>query len=201
VLREGCAQLKRWDATGMRPINLAVNLSARQLERVGFASRVKEVLRHSGVAPGRLELELTETSLMLQQALGKAALNELKAMGIRLAVDDFGTGYSSLAYLKKLAVDKLKIDKSFVSDIPHDTSDLQIVSAIVVMARNLKLRLVAEGVETLEQEEILKGLGCDFVQGFLYAQPVSPARIEQFVRPPGVSPGQPDTAAGGGRPA
>ncbi|MEJ2575466.1 MAG: EAL domain-containing protein, partial [Gammaproteobacteria bacterium] len=185
VLREGCVQVRRWDEAGLPPLSLAVNLSVRQLERADFAARVRGVLRETGLPAARLEFELTETSLMQRQSTGKATLNELKSMGIGLAVDDFGTGYSSLAYLKQLAVDKLKIDKSFVSDIPQDTSDLQIVSAIVVMARNLKLRLVAEGVETVEQEEILKGLGCDYVQGFRYAQPLSPAGLERFARPYG----------------
>ena len=182
VLREACAQLRRWDAAGLPELGLAVNLSVRQLERAGFADRVQEILNDSGLPPWRLEFELTETGLMLQQAPGQATLNALKALGVELAVDDFGTGYSSLAYLKRLAVDKLKIDKSFVSDIPHDASDLQIVSAIAVMARNLRLTIVAEGVETVEQEEILKGLGCDSAQGYLYAQPLAPDVMEAYIR-------------------
>jgi EAL domain-containing protein (putative c-di-GMP-specific phosphodiesterase class I) len=182
VLEEACRQVVRWAEFGLPPLNLAVNLSVRQLERPGFAERVKAILAGSGLPAQRLELELTETGLMSQPRLGQAALNELKACGIQLAVDDFGTGYSSLAYLKGLAVDKLKIDKSFVSDIPHDKSDLQIVSAITVMARNLGLAIVAEGVETMQQEEILQQLGCDCAQGFLYARPLSAKKMERFLR-------------------
>jgi diguanylate cyclase (GGDEF)-like protein/PAS domain S-box-containing protein len=182
VLEEACLQVARWSEVGLPPLNLAVNLSVRQLERPGFAERVKAVLARSGLPAQRLELELTETSLMSQPRLGQATLDELKACGIRLAVDDFGTGYSSLAYLKRLAVDKLKIDKSFVSDMPQDKSDLQIVSAITVMARNLGLTIVAEGVETIEQEKILNELGCDCAQGFLYARPLAAKKMERFLR-------------------
>ncbi|MFA7291317.1 MAG: EAL domain-containing protein [Rhodocyclaceae bacterium] len=172
VLREACAQAVRWQQAGLPELTVAVNLSAVQFRRGDLEGSITEALTLSGLDPALLELELTESLLLDDAEEVLERVRRFKSLGVRLSIDDFGTGYSSLAYLKRFAVDKLKIDQSFVRDIVSDPDDAAIVRAIISMARSLKLRVIAEGVET---EEIARFLGiyhCDEVQGFHYARPM-----------------------------
>lgn len=181
VLREACRQAARWQQAGLPELAMAVNLSAVQFQRGDLERCVAEALAESGLDPVLLELELTE-SLLLDDAEGVlAAARRFKALGVRLSIDDFGTGYSSLAYLKRFDVDKLKIDQSFVRDIASDPDDAAIVRAIISMARSLKLRVIAEGVETDEVARFLDIYHCDEAQGFLYARPMPGEAIPQWL--------------------
>jgi diguanylate cyclase (GGDEF)-like protein/PAS domain S-box-containing protein len=172
VLREACRQMAEWRKMGMREIPVSVNLSAVQFRQKGLGENVRAILHQYGISPSNLELEITETAVMQDAEAAIALLKEMKDMGVRLAMDDFGTGYSSLSYLKQLPIDKLKIDQSFVRDIAHDPDDAAIVSTIISMARNLKLKVVAEGVETNGQLTFLNQHGCDEGQGYYFAKPV-----------------------------
>jgi diguanylate cyclase (GGDEF)-like protein/PAS domain S-box-containing protein len=181
VLHEACAQAVRWQAQGMPPLTIAVNLSAVQFRRGQLEPTVSHGLAHSGLDPSLLELELTESLLLEDAEEVLASAQRLKSLGVHLSIDDFGTGYSSLAYLKRFKVDKLKIDQSFVRDIATDPDDAAIVRAIISMARSLKLKVIAEGVET---EEIARYLGvfqCDEVQGYHYARPMPAAQLEDWM--------------------
>ena len=172
VLRTACAQLRAWEAAGFQGLHVAVNLSAVQLARDDVPARVAEALAGTGLAAERLELEVTESVIMSDLEGTGATLRRLRDLGVRLAIDDFGVGYSSLAYLKRFDIDSLKIDRSFVRDIASDEDDAAIVAAVVAMGRRLRLRVVAEGVETREQLCYLQGEGCREVQGFLFARPL-----------------------------
>ena len=178
VLHEACRQNRAWQLAGLDTVPIAVNLSARQL-RKGFAQSVRQTLLSTGVEPSCLELELTERLMMDGTNSTVATLRELKAMGINLAIDDFGIGYSSLAYLKHMPIDKVKIDQSFVRDIISDPDDRAIASAIIGMGHSLRLRVVAEGVETPAQLAFLRVEGCDEAQGYLFGHPMS---AEDFAR-------------------
>ena len=171
VLRTACAQVRAWRDAG-HALTVAVNLSARQLQQADLAQRVAALMEEFGVGPDWLEFELTESMLAGEQAATEMRLRELKALGIALSIDDFGTGYSSLAYLKRFPIDVLKIDQSFVRDIPHDRNDMEIAATIIAMAHTLKLRVVAEGVETPEQLAFLKERDCDSWQGYLFSKPL-----------------------------
>lgn len=177
VLHAACAQNKAWQAAGLPPFRIAVNLSARQLRQTSFIHVIERTLQETGLEPGYLELELTESMLMHNTENAIAMLAALDGMGIDLSVDDFGTGYSSLTYLKRLPINALKIDKSFVSDIPGDLDDAAIASTIIVMAHNLGIRVIAEGVETQEQRNFLGERACDAMQGYLFSRPVEPEKI------------------------
>jgi len=172
VLKEACLQNKHWQTQGFAPIRTAVNISARQLHDQGFADTVIRILKETNLAPQYLELELTESSIMQNAELATNVLSRLKSMGIYCSIDDFGTGYSSLASLKRLPINALKIDKSFVSDAPSDPDDAALVMAIVTLAHNLRLKVIAEGVETEEQLRLLHLLRCDEIQGFLFSKPL-----------------------------
>jgi diguanylate cyclase (GGDEF)-like protein len=172
VLRTACAQTKAWQAEGMVPILIAVNLSARQLQNQNLVEIVKQALSETGLAPHYLELELTESVLMQNLEANSASLEKLHAMGVEIAIDDFGTGYSSLSYLKRFPISSLKIDRSFVRDLTTDSDDQAIVKAIITLARSLKRKVVAEGVETEEQLSILRSLDCDEMQGYLFSKPL-----------------------------
>jgi EAL domain-containing protein (putative c-di-GMP-specific phosphodiesterase class I) len=149
-----------------------VNLSPTEFKRGNLVERVRYALDACGIDPARLELEITE-SVMLEDAVGALeVMRTLKQLGIRIAMDDFGTGYSSLTYLKRLPVDTLKIDQSFVRDATHDPNDAEIIRAIVAMARSLQLKVIAEGVETPQQLEFLQGLDCHLYQGYLHSRPL-----------------------------
>ena len=181
VLRTACDQLQAWLALGVPPLTLAVNLSPRQFQQHGLVGRVREILQQGGLPPELLELEITEGAIMRQGAQAIATLDAFKALGVRLAIDDFGTGYSSLAYLKRFPIDTLKIDRSFVQDIPHDSNDMEIAATIIAMARNMRLKVVAEGVETPAQLAFLRAQGCDACQGYLFSQPLPAADIERLL--------------------
>jgi EAL domain-containing protein (putative c-di-GMP-specific phosphodiesterase class I) len=177
VLRTACAQLQQFVRAGLPPLRVAVNLSVRQLLQKDFAASVEAVLADTGLAPDLLELEITESTLMENAQDTLAALHRLHSLGVRLSIDDFGTGYSSLSYLKRFPVDIIKIDRSFVRDVPQDADDAAIVSAIIALAHSLRLEVVAEGVETEAQLNFLRGRQCDLMQGY-HLSPAIPA--EQF---------------------
>ena len=179
VLRTACRQIVAWHNAGAGRLRIAVNISCRQLRDPGFVERVSAILAESGLEPKLLELELTESSVMETDSRTLTALHALKAMGVRLAVDDFGTGYSALSYLREFPVDMIKIDKSFIGQITSPSKDSAITSAMIAMAHQLSLSVVAEGVETAEQLNFLDEQGCDKVQGYLFGRPF-PA--EEFPR-------------------
>jgi len=172
VLREACRQNKAWQLAGLPPVCVSVNLSARQFHQKDIAAQVKAVLEETGLEARYLELELTESALMRNVDEAAAMLAELRAVGVGLAIDDFGTGYSSLSYLKRFQIDRLKIDRSFVSDIGRNTDDEVITSAIITLAHSLQLRVIAEGVETAEQLAFLKDRSCDEMQGYYFSKPL-----------------------------
>ncbi len=172
VLREGCRQAKEWQTMGLPPRRMAINLSARQFSDRGFLDMVTRVLSDTGLDPVCLELEITESQVMRQTEGMIMLLNKLSEMGVQLAIDDFGTGYSSLSYLKRLPIQKLKIDQSFVRDITVDPNDTAIVVAIINMAKSLDLDTIAEGVETAGQLALLRSKGCRVGQGFYFSAPV-----------------------------
>jgi EAL domain-containing protein (putative c-di-GMP-specific phosphodiesterase class I) len=182
VLATACRQLRAWLDAGRTPPQLAINLSARQLRQPTLLGDVAAVLRQTGIPPGLLEFEITESMAMENPQKATLLLRELRAMGIVLAIDDFGTGYSSLSCLKRLPLDYLKIDRSFVADITRDASDLAICRGTIALAHNLGLKVIAEGVETAAQFELLRQNDCDEVQGFHFARPLPLAELEDFLR-------------------
>lgn len=173
VIRTACAQAKAWQEKGFHDLRLSVNLSARQFADESLVSSIASVLETTGLAARYLQLELTETLVMADVERGIGILRDLKKLGISIAVDDFGTGYSSLSYLKRLPIDTLKIDRSFVNDIALGEDDAVIVSSIISLAHSLRLFVVAEGVETNDQLSFLQINGCDEIQGYLFSRPVS----------------------------
>ncbi|NPU91256.1 MAG: EAL domain-containing protein [Gammaproteobacteria bacterium] len=180
VLRESCAQLARWREAGIPKARLAVNVSALQIHKSNFIEIVKEVYDACQIDPGTCEIEITESTLQHEEnCIG--VLQQLKAMGVQITIDDFGTGYSCLSSLKLLPITKLKIDKSFVNDLVTDENDTAIVQAIIAMAHKLNLEVVAEGVETPEQERKLRDNGCDIAQGYLYYRPMSVDQVNALL--------------------
>ena len=177
VLREACAQAKRWQDAGLDLGSIAVNISALEFRRTDFVDGVHAMLHETGLEPHRLQLEITETVLMRDAESSTAILQQLKEMGVQLAVDDFGTGYSSLSYLSQFPIDVLKIDQSFVQDIGTPNDNGIIVSAVIAMGTSLKQRVVAEGIERAEQLAFLKEQHCEEGQGYLFSRPLEP---EQF---------------------
>jgi diguanylate cyclase (GGDEF)-like protein len=181
VLDAACTRASAWREGGFRGMSVAVNLSAKQFRDPELAVRVAETLRRTGCEPSQLVLEITESTIMENPEKALAAMHQLRGLGIRLAIDDFGTGYSSLSALKGFPIQELKIDRSFVRDAPGDADDRAIVAAIVAMAKQLGLRLVAEGVETPEQLALLESLGCDRYQGYLYGKPLPGAGFDALL--------------------
>ncbi len=184
VLRAACAQMVEWRKAGLSDITLSVNLSIRQLRQPTLGELVKKVLHECGLAPQHLELEITEGIMMGDNQIAMNFLSEMHELGVQLSIDDFGTGFSSLNYLKKLPVHKLKIDRSFVCDIETDESDAAIIRSIISLGHRLDLRVIAEGVETQEQLDFLRIRGCDEIQGYFYARPLSPDAFVEFFRNP-----------------
>jgi diguanylate cyclase (GGDEF)-like protein len=180
VLRTACAQSKAWQQAGFAPLRVAVNLSARQFQQQNLPDMVIRVLQETGLNANALELELTESSIMKNAESAVKTLGELKAMGINISVDDFGTGFSSLGYLKRLPIDILKIDKSFVCDVTTNPDDAALVMAIITLAHNLRLKVIAEGVETEEQLRFLHLLRCDEWQGYLFSKPLPAAAFAEL---------------------
>jgi diguanylate cyclase (GGDEF)-like protein/PAS domain S-box-containing protein len=173
VLREACEQIVAWRKAGVRRVPIAINLSGRQFQQPGLDKLIAGILREYNIDPQWIELEITESMLMQRPDDAIAVLKNLKSLGIRVSVDDFGTGYSSLSYLKRFPIDTLKIDRSFVRDITIDADDAAITRAVVTMAHSLNLKVIAEGVEAIEQLAFLRANECDEAQGFLFSQPLS----------------------------
>jgi EAL domain-containing protein (putative c-di-GMP-specific phosphodiesterase class I) len=172
VLRTACNQMREWTAAGNHALKMAVNISGKQLKHPHFLEMLTTIIQETGVNSANLELEFTESVIMDNVENTVEIFSKLKEMGIQLSIDDFGTGYSSLNYLKHFPVDRIKIDRSFVTDVYHNQSDAAIIEAIVSMAQSLNLRVVAEGVENSDQLHSLAKLGCDEVQGFYLAMPM-----------------------------
>jgi len=181
ILRTACEQLAAWDRAGLPRLDLAVNLSARQFGQPLLANFVAQTLQDAGIEPSRLELEVTESLVMEDNEANRNVLAALASLGVRVAIDDFGTGHSSLSYLKRFDIDTLKIDRSFVSELPHDAEDSAIATAIVAMGHSLKMKVVAEGVETEEQAAFLRTLGCDEIQGYLLSRPLPAAQLVEWL--------------------
>lgn len=173
VLRTACAQLRQWQIEGLPVVPVAVNVSPTQFRTENFCAQVGEVLRETGVSPDLLELELTESVLFANADRMNSILREFNGMGVKLAIDDFGTGYSNLSYLKQFRANKIKIDRSFVQDLPADTDNVAITTAIISMAKSLDLTVIAEGVETEEQLSFLRECQCDEIQGYYFSKPVT----------------------------
>jgi diguanylate cyclase (GGDEF)-like protein len=177
VLRTACAQVCRWHRMGHAPLELAVNLSARQFQERDLVAVIAAAVEESGIAPGLLELELTESVIIRDTADAGRRLKELTALGIRLAVDDFGTGHSALGYLRNFPFTSLKIDRSFIRDVDRDPNSAALAQAIITIASSLQLKVVAEGVETREQLELLRGFGCQELQGYVFSRPLPPEEL------------------------
>ena len=181
VLREACRQARAWQIAGLPPLCVAINVSSVELRAPGFVAGVRATLKETGLEPRYLELELTETVLIEDSRSVAAVLKDLKDIGVLLALDDFGTGYSNLSQLKRFPIDALKIDQSFVRDLAVDKDDAGIVTAVIGMGKSLHMRVVAEGVETREQLEILQQHGCPQGQGYYFCRPVPAEQFRQFL--------------------
>jgi diguanylate cyclase (GGDEF)-like protein len=180
VLRSACAQTRAWQAAGLPPLRLSVNLSARQFQK-DLVGMVASVLEETGLEPKYLELELTESVVMKNPEAAVATLDALDRMGVRLSIDDFGTGYSSLSYLKRFPIDTLKVDRSFVRDIPGDADDMLITTGIIGLAHSLGIQVVAEGVETSAQLSFLRAQNCDAMQGYYFSKPLPAPAFAQLL--------------------
>lgn len=180
VLRTACAQNKAWQDQGFSPMRVAVNLSGRQLQLPHLKETIAAILKETGLEPRYLELELTES--MMQGLQATSTLRALKELGVHLAIDDFGTGYSSLSHLQRYPLHKLKIDQSFMRNLPADENNVAIVTAIVAMAQSLNLKVTAEGVETAEQLAFLRTLQCDELQGYLFSRPLPTAELTRLLK-------------------
>jgi diguanylate cyclase (GGDEF)-like protein len=183
VLKEACAQAMAWQRRGLLPISMAVNLSPRQFADEYLLEDVDEALAASGMSPVLLQLEVTESMMMRNVGRALKVLDAIQSRGIRLAIDDFGTGYSSMSLMKHFPIDTIKIDRSFVRDLSHDTEDQAIAQAIISMGKALGMTVVAEGVENAEQESFLRSHGCDEMQGYLISKPLPPRQMAELLRP------------------
>jgi EAL domain-containing protein (putative c-di-GMP-specific phosphodiesterase class I)/DNA-binding NarL/FixJ family response regulator len=180
VLREACRQNRKWQLAGLPPMFVAVNLSRKQFNDCRLSGTIAAILKETGLEPKYLEIEITE-SLSVDARLAADTLGKLKELGLRIAMDDFGTGYSSLGYLRDLPVDKIKIDQSFIKGLQHGQVNAIIVSTMLSMAKQLNLSVVAEGVETEEELQVLREYGCRFVQGYYFSKPVEVRHIEEML--------------------
>ena len=174
ILQEACREICAWNLQfpSTPPFTIAVNISAKQFAQTNLVSQIGQVLSETGLAPENLRLELTESVTMRDEERTTRILSKLRKLGVCLCIDDFGTGYSSLSYLRRFALDILKIDRSFVSDMLNNSESQEIVKTILSLGRNLRMKVVAEGVETREQMTLLKSLGCEFGQGYLFSRPL-----------------------------
>jgi EAL domain-containing protein (putative c-di-GMP-specific phosphodiesterase class I) len=182
VLQTACAQAKAWHAAGHPSLSMSVNLSARQFRQHDIAETVRRVLAKTGLAAAHLELELTESLLIQDSETIVQALRDLKALGVTLSLDDFGTGYSSLSYLKRFPIDFVKIDRSFINDVTTSAHDASITKAIIAMAQSLRMKTIAEGVETQGQLTFLCASGCDAIQGYYFSRPLPANDIVDMLR-------------------
>jgi diguanylate cyclase (GGDEF)-like protein len=181
VLRTACAQALAWRSAGLPPVTVSVNVSPRQFEENRLVERVASALADSGLPPDGLELEVTESLIMRDLVQSIAKMRELKQMGVSLSIDDFGTGYSSLSSLKSFPISRLKIDKSFISELAENEDDQAIAMAVISLGHKLNLRVIAEGVETEQQKSFLRAHECDEMQGYLFSKPVPPERIAEML--------------------
>lgn len=181
VLQNACTQLKSWQTSGFNQLRMSVNVASRQFKDSQFGHMVRRTIESLNIPANTLELEITESVLMENSELIMRMLNELKTSGVSLAIDDFGTGYSSLSYLKRFPIDRVKIDQSFIRDLSIDTEDVAIVKAIIAMAKTLRLNVIAEGVETAEQLDLLRNEGCHGYQGYLFAEPMDANVISKLL--------------------
>ncbi|HST79055.1 MAG TPA: EAL domain-containing protein [Verrucomicrobiae bacterium] len=182
VLQTVCRQIKQWQHEGIKVKPVAINLSAKQFERPDLIDKIKLLIEQSDIDPSLLAFELTESMLMADPEVATLAMQKLKKIGVQLSIDDFGTGYSSLAYLKRFPLDALKIDRTFVRDVCIDADDAEITLAVINLAHNLKLKVVAEGVENSAQLKLLEENGCDEVQGYYFSRPVPAYRIATMLK-------------------
>jgi diguanylate cyclase len=181
VMKTACQQLEQWHAAGLTELTMAVNLSARQFRQTDLLEQIGGIINSTNVPHGQLEIELTESTLVEDSEAVVQIMQSLRQMDVKVAIDDFGTGHSSLRYLKRFSIDTLKIDRSFVKDIPHDAEDNAITIAVIALGQALGLKVVAEGVETTEQADFLKAHGCDEIQGFWLGKPMSPEQFAHWV--------------------
>ena len=181
VLREACRNARQWQLAGMMPLRIAVNLSARQFRQKQLVEVVQSALRDADLPPQFLELELTESAVMYDPEESARILEQLSRLGVQISIDDFGAGYSSLSHLKRFPLDKLKIDRSFIRDVIHSSEDASIVRAVISLAHSLKLKVIAEGVESSEQLEFLRELGCDRYQGYYFSPPMSSEELAAWM--------------------
>jgi EAL domain-containing protein (putative c-di-GMP-specific phosphodiesterase class I) len=182
VLKTACLQNQAWQKEGLPPLSVAVNLSARQFADENLLADVTSILKETGMNAAFLELEITESMIMHNVDKAVQTLTKLKTLGIRLSIDDFGTGYSSLSNLKRFPIDTLKIDRSFIRDLPGDSEDKAITRAIIAMGKSLNMTLIAEGVETQEQAEFLRAHACDQFQGYYFSRPVDKDKFAELLR-------------------
>jgi EAL domain-containing protein (putative c-di-GMP-specific phosphodiesterase class I) len=182
VLQQACAQLKSWENTpNLSNIRLSVNISAKQFLYINFIKELREIISATGINPDFLKLELTETAVIdnIDDVINK--IKVLKELGVRISLDDFGTGHSSLVYLKKLPVAQIKIDQSFVQDVLTDSNDAAIIQMVLAIGKTIQCNIVAEGVEQIEQFEVLKNFGCDYFQGYYFSKPIAVGAFEKLV--------------------
>ncbi len=182
VIRAACRQIRHWLDEGVQPVRIAVNLSPRQFQQLDLAQTIEKILAETGIAAGYLGLEITESAIMHDTDKAVAVLSGLRRQGVHISIDDFGTGYSSLSQLKILPIDVLKIDRSFVKDLPDNTDSISIINAIIALARSLNLKVLAEGAETEPQYHLLRELRCNEVQGYLFSRPITATAFRrQFI--------------------
>jgi len=181
VLERACAQIHALRNLTGRDVVVAVNISARHFGHPDFLARMEALLARTGIPPASLELEITEGAVMEHTEAAIELLHALRALGLKLSIDDFGTGYSSLAYLKRFPIDKLKVDRSFVSQLRPHSQDAAIVQAVIGLGHTLGIKVIAEGVETVQQREWLKRLSCDEIQGYFYSRPLAEPQLLGFV--------------------
>jgi EAL domain-containing protein (putative c-di-GMP-specific phosphodiesterase class I) len=182
VLRTACSQARKWQNEGLPALTVAVNVSAIQFRQENFGEVIRKVLRETGLPPQHLELELTESLLLTNADLMLAVIQELKAIGVTLAIDDFGTGYSSFSYLRQFQVSKLKIDRSFITNVAANPDDAAITAAIISMAKSLHLKVIAEGVEDEAQMSFLRAHQCDEIQGYYFSKPLAVDKVADKLR-------------------
>lgn len=183
VLNEACRQNMLWQRMGFKNIVMSINFASSDFYQKDLKDKVMDALIKSGLEPKWLEVELTETLALRDIDFAVAQMNKLRELGVKLAMDDFGTGYSSLSYLQVLPITLLKLDRSFITDIEHDSIAFEIVSSVIRIAKSKKIEIIAEGIENENQANILRNAGCDFAQGFLYGKPVPPEKITEFLEP------------------
>ncbi|MCB1856815.1 MAG: EAL domain-containing protein [Gammaproteobacteria bacterium] len=181
IMRLACLQAAHWQQEGFKQLKVSVNISLLQLKQGDFAQRLQEIITETGAPLELIELEITESTLMENAGFMENIINMLSVQGFNISIDDFGTGYSSLSYLKRLSINRIKIDGSFINDLPNDPNDAAICSAIISMAHNLELNVIAEGVETDEQMEFLRKEHCDEIQGYVYSRPISPQEVSEMI--------------------